>query len=118
MTGAVMPKQGDRVRVVLEGEVTRFSDRTFQVGGCSDGNLIYPTAEHVVSVEILPEPWVPGDIVGSATDPAYVYVRTNNDDWLGAGSGPRVPFADSDVDNWSERSDVTVIRRGGKVVAT
>ncbi len=57
MSEKPMPKTGDRVRVVLEGEVTDVHSVGFAVGR-RGGNCdyIYPPAEHVVSVEILPPP--------------------------------------------------------------
>jgi hypothetical protein len=66
-------RPGDRVRVVLEGEVNE-SQRPgeFRIGGAGlTANIIFPSAAHVVSVEKLPDPprdpdwWPPqpGDIV-------------------------------------------------------
>lgn len=52
------PNAGDRVRVVLEGEV-QAAGVTFVIGsGLNDcnTNIIRPFAEHVVSVERLPDP--------------------------------------------------------------
>lgn len=60
MSENVMPQSGDRVRVVLEGTVRRdaFGGDGFYIGG-ADCNVIYPTAEHVVSIEILSRPMPP-----------------------------------------------------------
>lgn len=54
-----MPERGDRVRVVLEGEVSGIDGRWFDLGKGADGNCINATAAHVVSVEILPRPMPP-----------------------------------------------------------
>lgn len=52
------PREGQRVRVILEGEARRFrAGDVFTVGyGAQFPNEVDPTAEHVVSVEVLPDP--------------------------------------------------------------
>jgi hypothetical protein len=57
------PQKGDRVRVVLEGEVTYSRhDVRFDLAGL---NTINPAAEHVVSVEKVapPLPTTPGSVI-------------------------------------------------------
>ena len=65
MSEKYKPRTGDRVRVVLEGEVGLLSPRRrgFDIGG-SGGNHIYPDAGHVISIEKLEPPvtvFKPGD---------------------------------------------------------
>lgn len=57
-------KQGDRVRVVLEGVAKdpRFSGTGFLLGANSE-NLIVPNWDHVVSVEVLAKQFKVGDTV-------------------------------------------------------
>ena len=63
------PKVGDRVRVVIEGEIGVNSAATatpwFIVGDESTGSLICPGAEQVVSVEKVtpPLPTTPGSVL-------------------------------------------------------
>src|SRR5690348_2997757 len=67
--GDYKPKKGDRVRVVLEGEVYHVTEGRF---GVSDdpsdgrGNIIYPDKGHAVSIEKIEPPvevFGPGDVV-------------------------------------------------------
>lgn len=76
-------KKGDRVRVVIEGEVTSAADGGgfhFDVGQAA--GWIHPDAPEVVSVEKIEPPvevFGPGDVVRSISQPDYVYlVRPNN----------------------------------------
>jgi hypothetical protein len=57
------PTVGDRVRVVLEGEVKDVEPDNFQIGPFGADNVIFPDAEHVVSVEILRPPVKVGDVI-------------------------------------------------------
>lgn len=62
---AYQPQIGDRVRVVLEGAVRNTSGDFFTIGPDGYVNGIRLGAEHVVSVERLPDPepdWQPGDV--------------------------------------------------------
>lgn len=86
------PKVGDRVRVVLEGEVLRVygkSSRHFTFGEkCSSYSVIYPECAHVVSVEFLtppvPEPTGWGAVVRDADGTVW---RLRNGWWANpAGS--------------------------------
>jgi hypothetical protein len=61
------PKVGDRVRVVLEGEVRRRAPTTSRSGIGAD-NVIFLDAEHVVSVEILRPPVKVGDVIETAEE--------------------------------------------------
>lgn len=58
-------KVGDRVRVVLEGEVTQVDTRRgdFGVGSPGVDNYFHQDAKHFVSVEVLSRPLKVGDIV-------------------------------------------------------
>lgn len=72
------PVKGDRVRVVLEGEVVEaLSSTTFTVGEAGTWeNLINQEREHVVSVEKIEPPvevFGPGDTVRSRFYPNLVY---------------------------------------------
>lgn len=63
------PKPGDRVRVVLEGEVTSDycgTEAHFIIGCGKAENVITPAAPHVVSVEILRPPVKVGDVIETA----------------------------------------------------
>ena len=62
-------KDGDRVRVVLEGSVGEVMASHFTVGEGRFSNIIGKEAAHVVSVEVLPSPepeWAVGDVVKDA----------------------------------------------------
>lgn len=112
----VTPKRGQIARVVLEGEVWMTTEGDYWVGD----HIIRPEYGDVKSVEVLPEPWVPGDIVASVAYPERVWVR-GSANWHGwksdQSAGP-----DSLINNWitagAEAGLVTVIRRGGKVITT
>lgn len=86
MTEKYKPKQGDRVRVVLEGEVRSSSSSGggFWVGDPGESNHLFHDASHVVSIEKLaplePE-WKFGDIVRDAT--GVVHIRTLGGNWGG-----------------------------------
>jgi hypothetical protein len=68
LTGDVkMPRDGQRVRVVLEGDAWDVSGETFRVGE-KGWNIILPTASHVTSVEILRPPVKVGDVIEAAAD--------------------------------------------------
>jgi hypothetical protein len=60
------PKVGDRVRVVLEGVVKDVEPDNFQIGPLGADNVIFPDAEHVISVEILRPPVKVGDVIDTA----------------------------------------------------
>jgi len=110
-----LPKVGARVRVVLEGpvgaafEADIFGRPCFTLGDEQDGNAIHPAADHVKSVEVLPEPesWEPGDIVLSAL--GGVYARSNGDTWRG--------FSGLDYPEVMPSRPLTLIARNGKPVA-
>lgn len=53
MSTNVEVREGDRVRVVLEGEATLREGRQAFALGEYHGNIIYQNEEHVVSVEVL-----------------------------------------------------------------
>jgi hypothetical protein len=59
------PKVGDRVRVVLEGDIRVVTPYGFEIGG-SISNFVTPAATHVVSVEILRPPVKVGDVIETA----------------------------------------------------
>lgn len=56
-------KQGDRVRVVLEGEVRAVAGPGYWVGKFPEDNCINPNADHVISVEVLAKQFKVGDTV-------------------------------------------------------
>lgn len=66
------PQKGDRVRVVLEGEVLPDHEYGgFSIGTGVNSNFITHGAEHLVSVEKIEPPVVtfkPGDVVRSKSD--------------------------------------------------
>jgi hypothetical protein len=70
MKNAPSLNTGDRVRVVLEGEIHSTSHPQpsyFCLGGRRSGfNAIHPIDDHVVSVEVLPKPVRLGDTVAGA----------------------------------------------------
>lgn len=66
--GKYRPEVGDRVRVVLEGEVRETTTETFVVGDGFWSNVIHPDSEHLVSVEKVEPPvevFGPGTVVRS-----------------------------------------------------
>jgi hypothetical protein len=70
------PVKGDRVRVVLEGEVGYVGDLFFDVQGKGALNSISPDGDHVVSIEKLEPPvevFGPGDVVRHQRIPGLVY---------------------------------------------
>lgn len=69
LTGDVeMPRDRQRVRVVLEGDAWGVSGETFRVGEGRTWNIIFPPASHVVSVEVLRPPVGVGDVLAAAAD--------------------------------------------------
>lgn len=89
--GAYKPVLGDRVRVVLEGEVTalgRYNPGAFEVGSSNDAfpTLVNPARRQVLSVEKLspPLPTTPGSVVRHIS--GYLYAR-DLDHWRGIDSG-------------------------------
>lgn len=75
---AYKPQVGDRVRVVLEGEVSATGTGWFNLGGyVLDGKSatsIWPTRERTVSVEKIAPPvevFGPGDVVRSKREGSY-----------------------------------------------
>lgn len=77
MTGYI-PKNGDRVRVVLEGTVRRTNRNGWlDVGYGAATSALY---EPEVTIERLPDPepeWQPGDVVLAAD--GKTYLRSNHD---------------------------------------
>lgn len=53
MSDDYFPAKGDLARVVLEGEVTGVFNNSFAIGLTQHSNVIYPYAQHVISVEKL-----------------------------------------------------------------
>ncbi len=82
------PRQGERVRVVLEGSVTAAAESgRFHVGRQLAGSCIDLGQPHVVSVERLPDPepkWQVGDIVESPGAGLWTRVPEG---WRGTISG-------------------------------
>ncbi len=82
------PKHGDRVRVVLEGEVGTVDDAGYSLNPESGvGNWISPAEDHVISVEKLEDPEPP---VGTILKGLYGEVWTRftedqEDGWWLAG---------------------------------
>lgn len=75
MSEKYAPKKGDRVRIVLEGEVGYMDDDAFEVG-TSSVNFIVPRAEHVVSIEKVEPPVVkfkPGQVVRHKDHRDFIY---------------------------------------------
>lgn len=56
MSEKYSPRDGERVRVTLEGQASRAGEEGEFVIGVSWINRIHPAAAHVVSVEKLPDP--------------------------------------------------------------
>jgi hypothetical protein len=72
----VKVKKGDRVRVVLEGEVRGVEhDADFVIGPIGVDNFITQSAQHVVSVEVLAKQFKVGDTV-SGDDYAKLPIGT------------------------------------------
>ena len=74
MSEKYKPEEGDRVRVVLEGEVAYVSGGDFEVGAPFESNYIRLGTEHVVSVEKLEPPvtvFKPGDRLRSTGHGIY-----------------------------------------------
>lgn len=70
------PVAGDRVRVVLEGEVGPDATGHFYVGAPGEGNSIKAEVGHVVSIEKIEPPvevFGPGDVVRPIGDPSNVF---------------------------------------------
>ena len=118
MSDKCKPKIGDRVRVVLEGEVSHVEPSlpdSFYIGSGPEGsNVIFPGADHVVSVEKLPDPepeWQPGDVVldnnGNVWERAW-YERTGNS-WLRRG------YDEAFKDVYAVRPLALLVRRGKPV---
>lgn len=76
MSEKYTPVEGERVRVVLEGEVTYLARHGFSVGDGTANNYITAHAEHVVSVEKIEPPvevFKKGDTVRSLNSHSYVF---------------------------------------------
>lgn len=112
-----VPKVGDRVRVVLEGEVTRVYTGRLLVGTGLFDNWIDPAADHVVSVEKVspPLPTTPGSVIRQPhySDPYkfWRYVRVFDGRWLSLESGDYYPSSEFGVDP----DDIEVIFDAGRV---
>ena len=108
------PRKGDRVRVVLEGEVYHSGYSTFDMGPFDTYgvNTINRDDKHIVSVERLPDPepeWQTDDHVLDAS--GEVWRRSLDGGWFFAGStGDK--YQDEDVPR-----PLTLIVRGGKAVS-
>lgn len=77
------PQKGDRVRVVVEGEITGTyrEGQCFNIGHSPGGMYVTPHTEHVVSVEKLEPPvevFGPGDIVRPKDIGHIVYMLGRN----------------------------------------
>ena len=85
---SVEVKNGDRVRVVLEGPVTRETPGTFTVGDSWNSNVIFPDAVHVKSVEVLRRAFKVGDTVETIADlralPMGTVVKPTEPDYVAA----------------------------------
>lgn len=72
MGSKYIPRTGETVRVVLEGRVTNVTRGEFMVGT----NIVFPAAEHVVSIEKVEPPAVafePGQTVRHKVQPQFIY---------------------------------------------
>jgi hypothetical protein len=112
-------KVGQLVEVVLRGRVSGLLDTGgFDLGEGPGANLIQYKAEHVVSVEVLPEPvasWQAGDAVCCRPGAELVTLTRRRDGtWTCSAAGCEVTHTDAQVD-----ADVacgsTVLVRGGEV---
>ncbi len=108
------PKKGDRVRVVLEGEVTGVSGASFWVG--PGLTKIRPKA--AVSVEKIadPLPTTPGSVVrwySAVFKDGVDYVLTAKG-WLDVTSPLGTPFPDGDDFKRGPQARVEVIFDAGK----
>jgi hypothetical protein len=64
MTAAIaLPKEGQRVRVIIEGEARSVANDGFWIGSDGVDNWIKPKAEHVTYLEVLPDPAKQGDMI-------------------------------------------------------
>ena len=102
------PREGDHVRVVLEGKVDRCGNNAeeFDLGN----NIIMPSRAHVKSVEKIdpPEDWCVDDVVVAAN--GAVYRREPDNMWETFTSGP--------VRDEIPRRPLTLLVRNGKPVAS
>jgi len=91
------PKTGDRVRVVLEGTVHDMAQGDFEIGPGDEGNYITPSADHVVSIELLApaEPPIGTVILADASGIAYQREPLG---WLATGSTHPVSW--TQVKSW------------------
>lgn len=111
------PQNGDRVRVVLEGEVfLTFPSGVFRIGIEDTNNTIHPTDAHVVSVEKVtpPLPTTPGSVITFAPGAAIAgmfYVLQPGDYWT--CGGVRNP-ADEFADEWAERGGTVIFDAGAE----
>ena len=84
MTEKYQPKVGDRVRVVLEGEVTWFKDELLELGHSSHPSTIdMRDVGGVVSIEkVAPHlPTTPGSVVRYC---GLTFMRRSDGEWVGA----------------------------------
>jgi len=112
MSSNAMPDEGALVRVTLEGRASKsmFTPNALIIGAAGPGmNVIRLDADHVKSVEVLPEPesWEPGDVVLSAAGVAYR--RTYDATWHGFSG---YEWADDDPSR-----PLTLLARDGEPVA-
>src|SRR5690242_3477947 len=99
MSEKYQPKVGDRVRVVLEGEVTvtrspEDGERRFVVGSGIAANWVYPDAEHTVSVEKVtpPLPTTPGSVIRNC---ATIRMLDRDGMWRGPNNGSGLTTEDA-----------------------
>lgn len=87
-----MPARGQRVRVILEDVVRAERITDFTIGRVLDGvcNIVYPAAEHVVSVEVWEpaENLIPGEWYRDANDDVMKWSRNTQDGRDGWRTGP------------------------------
>lgn len=111
MSEKYSPKKGDRVRIVMEGEVVNSQPSdSIQLGEGEWLNYIHPDVAHVVSVEKLPDPipTTPGTVLW-ADGPEAAYQRAAIH-WFATGSG--VPLSDERVQEYANQHGFTVLREG------